>query len=187
MDCISENGSTLAIAKSFASKAGKIVTILPVKDESIDKQFPDVKHDFTLVYTTLGDYFDFGPIPFAASPEDQKATEEWCVFPSFCSHLGAELTCSLSDRKQKVPELVTSGKLKANPVWHQEGGLAAINDGLELLKAGKASHSSASRILSLKAVLTFFPMTPELGAEAHLHVLSLALPWLLCIVEERIT
>ncbi|ORY90119.1 chaperonin 10-like protein [Leucosporidium creatinivorum] len=118
MDCISEQGSTLAIAKSFASKAGKIVTILPVKDETLATEFPEVKHDFTLVYTTLGDYFDFGPIPFAANPEDQKATEEW---------------------KKKVPELITSGKLKANPIWHQEGGLAAINDGLELLKAGKNS------------------------------------------------
>lgn len=39
-----------------------------------------------------------------------------------------------------MPELVTSGKLKANPTWHQEGGLAAINDGLELLKSGKASR-----------------------------------------------
>lgn len=79
MDCVSEKGSTLLIAKSFASKKGKIVTILPVKDETLDKEFSGVEHDFTLVYTLLGDSFDFGPIPFAANPDDKKALEEWWV------------------------------------------------------------------------------------------------------------
>lgn len=79
MDCVSEKGSTLLIAKSFASKKGKIVTILPVKDETLDKEFSGVEHDFTLVYTLLGDSFDFGPIPFAANPDDKRALEDWWV------------------------------------------------------------------------------------------------------------
>lgn len=77
MDCVSEKGTTLLIAKSFAEKKGTIITILPVKDEALDKDFPEVHHEFTLVYTVLGDEFNFGPMKFEANREDFEAIKEW--------------------------------------------------------------------------------------------------------------
>ena len=53
--------------------------------------------------------------------------------------------CGVSSyRCQYVPTIIGSGELKSNPLWKQEGGLAKINEGLELLKAGKVCFSSIS-------------------------------------------
>lgn len=40
-----------------------------------------------------------------------------------------------------VPSIVASGQFKGNPLWRQEGGLAHVNDGLNLLKEGKVGCS----------------------------------------------
>ncbi|ORY90117.1 chaperonin 10-like protein [Leucosporidium creatinivorum] len=118
LDCFAEGTSTLSIAKSFSNKAGKIITLNPVNDETLATDFPEVKHEWTTCYTLLGEAVSVGPMEFPLNEEDFKAMAEW---------------------KQKVPELVASGKLKANPISHQDGGLESINDGLDWLKAGKVS------------------------------------------------
>lgn len=43
----------------------------------------------------------------------------------------------LTERLKFVPTLIESGKLKANPIAKQLGGLHKINEGLDLIKAGK--------------------------------------------------
>ena len=41
-----------------------------------------------------------------------------------------------------VPSLIAAGKFRSNPLWRQEGGLAKLNEGLDLLKEGKVRFSS---------------------------------------------
>ncbi|SCV68520.1 BQ2448_641 [Microbotryum intermedium] len=117
LDTISEKGTTLKTVQSFKGK-GHVVVLLSPSDEGLDK-YPEVKIELTLVYTVLGKEFTFaGGAYFPAMPKDKKAIEEWSEY---------------------VPSLIGSGKFKANPLWRQEGGLAKVNDGLNLLKAGKNS------------------------------------------------
>lgn len=40
---------------------------------------------------------------------------------------------------KKVPDLVSAGAVKPNPVKLWEGGLEAINDGLQYMREGKVS------------------------------------------------
>lgn len=68
--------------------------------------------------TVIGKPFNMMGHEFAASESDKKAMEAWLVY---------------------VPTLIAAGKFKSNPLWRQEGGLAGINAGLNLLKEGKNS------------------------------------------------
>ncbi|GAA5844584.1 hypothetical protein JCM3766R1_002668 [Sporobolomyces carnicolor] len=114
-DCISEKGTTLAMAKSFKESKGKIVTLLPVNDDGL-KEYSGVDVEATLVYTVLGRPFSMWR-DFPAMPEDKKATEDWLA--------------------NEMPRLMGSGELKSNPILSREGGLQGINDGLDFVKAGK--------------------------------------------------
>lgn len=49
-DCIAEKGTTLQMAKAFASSKGKIVTLLPVNDDGL-KEYSHVDVEATLVCT----------------------------------------------------------------------------------------------------------------------------------------
>ena len=40
---------------------------------------------------------------------------------------------------KKVPALVSSGAIKPNPIKVWDGGLAAINEGLQYMREGKVS------------------------------------------------
>ena len=40
---------------------------------------------------------------------------------------------------RKVPEMVRSGAVRPNPVKLWEGGLEAVNDGLQYMREGKTS------------------------------------------------
>lgn len=79
LDCVSEKGTTALLAKSFAGKKGKIITILPVKDEALAKELPEVHHDFILVHTVLGDAFQFVSETIEVNDDDVKGIEEWYV------------------------------------------------------------------------------------------------------------
>ncbi|GAA6012647.1 hypothetical protein JCM11491_005467 [Sporobolomyces phaffii] len=114
-DCISENGTTLQMAKSFKDGKGKIVTLLPVQDDGL-KEYPGVDVEATLVYCVLGRAFHMWK-DFPEMPEDKTAAEKWL--------------------KTEMPDLMGSGKLKSNPILSREGGLRGINDGLDFVKAGK--------------------------------------------------
>ncbi|GAA5957629.1 hypothetical protein JCM21900_000773 [Sporobolomyces salmonicolor] len=115
-DCISEKGTTVQIAASFASKKGHVVTLLPVNDDNL-KAFEQVKIEPTLVYTVLGKPFKMGPTEFPEMAEDKKQIEEWLAGP--------------------MPELMGSGKLKSNPLLRREGALEKVNEGMDFVKEGK--------------------------------------------------
>ena len=70
-----------------------------------------------MLYTALGREVNLGGF-WPASPEDH-------------AHMAQFLS--------KTPELIASGKIKPNPVKLFEGGLAAIPEGLQYIKAGKVS------------------------------------------------
>ncbi|GAA6058545.1 hypothetical protein JCM10212_006984 [Sporobolomyces blumeae] len=116
LDCISENGTTVSIAKSFSSGKGHIVTLLPPKDEEL-KKFENVRVTPCLAYTLLGRPFNMMGTDFPAMPDDKAAAADW--------------------QKDQMPELMGSGKLKSNPILSRDGGINAINDGLDFVKAGK--------------------------------------------------
>ncbi|GAA5972005.1 hypothetical protein JCM3765_005573 [Sporobolomyces pararoseus] len=117
VDCISENGTTYQCAQSLASKRGHIVALLPLDDDRL-KEFPEVKTETTLVYTVLGKAFHWW-FDWPVMDEDKRMIEEWL--------------------SRDMPELMGSGKLKSNPLLHREGGLEAINEGMNYQKAGKNS------------------------------------------------
>ena len=71
----------------------------------------------TVIYTSLGRPFTLYK-PVAAAPEDR-------------THMAAFL--------KKVPDLVKSGAVKPNPVKLWDGGLDAVNDGLQYMRDGKNS------------------------------------------------
>ncbi|KAK4055170.1 Zinc-binding oxidoreductase alcohol dehydrogenase [Microbotryomycetes sp. JL201] len=120
LDTISENGTTLKVAKSFASGKGHIVTLLPVRDEQLSALKPDIVAEGTLVYSVLGDAYET-PLPSPPPQklaEDKKFIEDWSV---------------------KVSKWIADGKFKSNPLWSQPGGLDGVQDALDLLKQGKNS------------------------------------------------
>lgn len=76
LDTIAEKGTSFKVASSFAVEKGQVISLLPPKDDNL-KSLPDVKIEFTLVYTVLGEAFNFAGHPFPASPEDKKSIEDW--------------------------------------------------------------------------------------------------------------
>lgn len=117
LDAISEASSQKITIEAFAPGPGKIVTILPPKDEARALR-QDVTIQGTLIYTSLGREFDLRGSVYPASPEDR-------------AHMAQFL--------KQVPELVSSGKIKPNRVKLWEGGLYGINDGLQYMIEGKNS------------------------------------------------
>ncbi|KAF2267352.1 GroES-like protein [Lojkania enalia] len=108
-DTISEHSSPAICAAAMSSKGGHYSALLPVK-------FPrdDVKASLTLAYTVLNEKFNDA---WPASKED---------FDFAVNFL------NISE------ELINSGKIKPHPT-HVRGGLDEIPQGLEDLRAGKAS------------------------------------------------
>ncbi|GAA5909280.1 hypothetical protein JCM6882_003787 [Rhodosporidiobolus microsporus] len=119
LDCIAQHGATANVAQAIKGAGGKgrIITLQPVAPEEVAVE--GVKHEFTMVYTCLGVPVKMGPFEMPAMPEDKRRIKEWLSV-----HL---------------PALFASGKLRANPLWEQEGGLERVHEGLELLKGGKVS------------------------------------------------
>ncbi|KAK4057707.1 Zinc-binding oxidoreductase alcohol dehydrogenase [Microbotryomycetes sp. JL221] len=120
LDTISEKGTTLQLAKSFAKGKGHIITLLPVKDDALKALEPETVVEGTLVYSVLGDKYETpAPSPPAeALAADKKFIEDWSI---------------------KVADLIEQGKFKSNPLWSQSGGLDKVQEGLDMLKAGKNS------------------------------------------------
>ncbi|PSR78311.1 hypothetical protein PHLCEN_2v7433 [Hermanssonia centrifuga] len=117
LDAISEKSSQTITVKSLGSGPGKIVTILPPQGEARELR-KDVEIEGTLIYTSLGREFNFGPTKYPVSLEDR-------------SHMAEFL--------KKVPELVVARKIRPNRVKLWEGGLDGINGGLHYMIEGKHS------------------------------------------------
>lgn len=54
------------------------------------------------------------------------------LFPPFSDVADAGVS-----RLLYVHSLIAAGKLRSNPLWRQEGGLAKLDEGLNLIKEGK--------------------------------------------------
>ena len=113
-DCIAEGSSPGICAAAISSSGGHVSTLLPVKDFPRD----DVKTNFNLAYTALGEDFTLPPkYQFPASQKDYEfGSKFW-----------------------KMTEgLVNSGKIRPHPVEVRKG-LEGVPQGLQDLKDGKVS------------------------------------------------
>jgi len=80
----------------------------------------NVKVEGILVYTTGGYEFTFFGNKLPAMPDHKEFRSKF--------------------NKKHMPELISSGKLKANPVKKLEGGLESVLEGMKYMEAGKAKR-----------------------------------------------
>ncbi|RFU31127.1 hypothetical protein B7463_g5208, partial [Scytalidium lignicola] len=116
LDTISEEGSATIVDGCISSNGGKVAQILEV---DASKHRKDIQYFLTLAYTAFGNDFKFlGAFDFKAPPADR----EFAI--SFF----------------KITEnLLSEGKIKPHKVKLMQGGLSAIDKGLNLLQDGKVS------------------------------------------------
>lgn len=113
MDCISLEASAAFCDNAISTEGGEYSALLSVKIERAN-----VNDRFTLAYTTLGEAFNFGDIPFPAKPEDREHAEKFIAI---------------------AQSLLEQGKIKVHPPKVGKDGLKGVLDGLQLLKADKVS------------------------------------------------
>lgn len=147
--------ATKALSNTSSGSDRKLVVLLPPAKDIADKLPSNVNIHHTLVYTLLGHEFDMGK-HFDASPEDRKELEEWL---------------------QVLPQLLQDGRLKSNPVWKQDGGLAKIDEHMNLVKDGKVrkhffTHGIRRAERLTCRVLTFFAEFGAEGCRAFLEVFT---------------
>lgn len=117
VDCFSE-GKSFGICDEVLKKSkGKLITLLqPPKPK-----YPGVEHELILAYTLFGRAFQWlppvGP-KWPALPNDRKALARFYA---------------------NLPQLVSHKKLRAPPIFLEEGGWNGILRGLDKLRAGKVS------------------------------------------------
>lgn len=117
-DCISEKGTTGKIGAAMStSKGGRIVTLLPTKDEISNKK---VKVESTIVYSVFGRELHYGAFDNCgdARPQDKAL---------WVKYLGM------------LPDLLTSKKIRPNRIRDMEGGLERILAGFQDQIDGKVS------------------------------------------------
>ncbi|KAJ5520369.1 hypothetical protein N7463_000822 [Penicillium fimorum] len=112
-DCISLESSAAFCDNAISTDGGEYSALLSVKINRTN-----VNDRFTLAYTTIGEAFSFGDIPFPAKPEDKAHAERFISI--------AEV-------------LLAQGKVKAHPPKVGQHGLKGVIEGLKLLKEDKVS------------------------------------------------
>ncbi|KAH6855435.1 chaperonin 10-like protein [Chaetomium sp. MPI-CAGE-AT-0009] len=117
VDCFSKGKSFGISDEVLKNTKGKLITLLqPPKPK-----YPGVEHELILAYTLMGHAFQWlppvGP-KFPAIPGDRKA---------------------LARFYSTLPQLVSDKKLRAPPIFLEEGGWNGILTGLDKLRAGKVS------------------------------------------------
>ena len=112
-DCISLEASAAFCDSALSTEGGEYTALLNVKIER-----ENVNDRFTLAYTTLGEAFSFGDIPFPAKPEDRAHAEKFIPIAA---------------------DLLNQGKIKVHPPKVGPNGLQGVMEGLKLLKEDKVS------------------------------------------------
>lgn len=112
-DCISIESSAAFADNALSTEGGEYSALLNVK---IARE--NVNDRFTLGYTTLGEAFKFGDIPFPALPDHRAFAEKWISI--------AEV-------------LLADKKIKVHPPKVGQDGLKGVIEGLKLLKEDKVS------------------------------------------------
>lgn len=122
-DTACEKGSTDLCVDAIGPKGGRVITTLPVSDETAARR-KDVEAGFTLVYTLLGYALTFGnTFPFPAMPEDNARSLDW---------VSNELPSLLAGWKEGAG----SAKYQGQKLRVLEGHLDRVNEGLEIMKQG---------------------------------------------------
>ncbi|EIW60398.1 GroES-like protein [Trametes versicolor FP-101664 SS1] len=117
LDAISLKESQRISAEVIAPTGGKVVLVLGPEAGATDRK--DVQFILTLIYTSLGREFGFGPgSHYPVSSEDRAQMVEFL---------------------KKVPQIVKDGAVKPPAIKLWEGGLGAIIDGLQYMREGKVS------------------------------------------------
>ncbi|KAF8509905.1 hypothetical protein JB92DRAFT_2943277 [Gautieria morchelliformis] len=111
LDCITQGDSVRQTQLAFRPEGGHLITTLRVP---LGLPRPDVKTEFTFVYTSLGDQ-TLGPDFFKTAPSHRELHVRWA---------------------ENTTQLLADGKLKPLPV-HVFGGLENVQKGLDLLRAKK--------------------------------------------------
>jgi NADPH:quinone reductase-like Zn-dependent oxidoreductase len=117
VDCFSKGQSFRISDEVLKNSKGKLITLLqPPKPK-----YPGIQHELILAYTLLGRPFQWlppvGP-KWPAIPDDRKALARFYA---------------------GLPQLVSDKKLRAPPIFLEEGGWNGILTGLDKLRAGKVS------------------------------------------------
>jgi NADPH:quinone reductase-like Zn-dependent oxidoreductase len=117
VDCFSKGNSFGISDEVLKNSKGKLITLLqPPKPK-----YPGVEHELILAYTLFGHPFQWlppvGP-KWAALPDDRKALARFFAV---------------------LPQLVSDKKLRAPPIFLEEGGWNGILTGLDKLRAGNVS------------------------------------------------
>ncbi|KAG7285046.1 hypothetical protein NEMBOFW57_009666 [Staphylotrichum longicolle] len=117
VDCFSKGRSFSISDTVLKNSKGKLITLLQPPKPT----YPGVEHEFILAYTLFGHPFQWlppiGP-RWPAIPDDRKALARFYA---------------------TLPQLVSDKKLRAPPVFLEEGGWNGILTGLDKLRAGKVS------------------------------------------------
>ncbi|KAL3486431.1 chaperonin 10-like protein [Aspergillus germanicus] len=107
-----EDGA-FASDKALSTEGGEYLSILPAK---IDRA--NVNNRFILFYTSLGEAFNFGDMPFPAKPEDFEHAKKFT---------------------QVAQDLLDQGNIKVHPPRVGKDGLRGVLEGIELLRTNKVS------------------------------------------------
>ncbi|KAJ5404603.1 hypothetical protein N7509_004474 [Penicillium cosmopolitanum] len=112
-DCISLESSAAFCDNAISTTGGEYSALLSVKIAR-----SNVNDRFTLAYTTIGEAFKFGDIPFPANPEDRAQAEKFIDI---------------------AQPLLQQGKIKVHPPKVGKDGLKGVLEGLQLLKTDQVS------------------------------------------------
>lgn len=112
-DCIALESSAKFCEAAISTEGGEYSALLNVKVER-----DNVNSRFTLGYTSVGEDFKFGDIPFPAKPEDKAYTEMFVPI---------------------AEDLLAQGKVKVHRPKVGKDGLKGVLEGLQLLKEDKVS------------------------------------------------
>lgn len=121
IDCIAKGDSTRLAQLAFCPDGGHLITAL-INEENLPR--PEVRTDFTFVYTLLG--------------EDQPLYG--VVFKSDASHRRLQVYWA-----GLATELLAGGQLKPLPVTIL-GGLDSVQKGMDLIRAGQHEGKLAYRV-----------------------------------------
>ncbi|KAI8950365.1 GroES-like protein [Xylaria longipes] len=120
LDCVTKTSTTRTCYEAIGPAGGRYVSLDPAPQRIAATRPRDVKPYAVLAFEALGrDVKLDEPFQRDAQPEKYEFTVRWL---------------------RQAEELLRLGKLVTPPVLLQEGGLAAIPQGLNLLRTGKVSH-----------------------------------------------
>ncbi|KAL8287427.1 hypothetical protein RQP46_003285 [Phenoliferia psychrophenolica] len=126
LDAVSSQETTAQTSQSLGKSASILKRVIKLSGPlEGDAAGLAVRITMTLAYMLLGKPFNKFGKDFPAVPSLRHGFEGW---------------------NAQLAKLIKGG-LKSNPLWIQEGGLAKVNDGLELLKQNKVSGQKVVYLL----------------------------------------